>query len=206
MNWNDLGLVWRRQNLPLAAGADLASLTRAFETSSRKLARKLFWRDLREVAAGLLLIWFCARTLWHGGKAYWPFALALLLMLGLMAFFLRERIRARRMRPEPNTPVLAKLEGDIVELRHQRRLLINVATWYLAPCGVSWAIGLATLVINDPDYRLGRHHPIRLVCYIIGGLLLGWGIWALNRRAARKKIEPRIVELEKLRNDLLSSK
>ena len=28
----------------------------------------------------------------------------------------------------------AKLEADLAELRHQRRLLLNVWAWYLAPC------------------------------------------------------------------------
>ena len=34
--------------------------------------------------------------------------------------------------------------------------------------------------------------------------LVSWGVWALNRRAVRKQIEPRLRELEDLRQALLS--
>lgn len=204
MNWSDLESIWKCQELPAAENADLAALRQTFEVKRRKMAASLYWRDLREAIAGLSAAGFFSYAGWHQGKAYWPFSLAVLLILGVTTFFILERIRARRERLGSETPLLAKLEADIAELNHQRRLLLNIATWYLAPCIAAWAIVLVTVIVNKPP--AGLRQKLFLGCYVAFCAFLTWGIWALNRRAARKKIEPRIIELERLRNDLLSTK
>jgi hypothetical protein len=35
-------------------------------------------------------------------------------------------------------------------------------------------------------------------------MLMCWSVWALNRCAVRRQIEPRLAELEKLRQSLLA--
>jgi hypothetical protein len=53
-----------------------------------------------------------------------------------------------------------------------------------------------------------RQHPSALawiIAYVVIVLpLCFWGVWALNRRAVRRQIEPRLEELEKLRQSLLA--
>jgi hypothetical protein len=136
------------------------------------------------------------------GRAGWPIALAVVLMLGLTGFFIRERVRSRSHRLGVDAPLLAKLEAEIAELRHQRRLLLQVGRWYLAPCIAAAAIVAGTALI---------HAPIPLAPKLLAGtimlLLLAltyWGVWALNRCAVRKQIEPRLEELEKLHQSLIS--
>src|SRR5271169_890739 len=113
MNWSNLQTIWNRQELPTAENGDLATLRKTFEMKGRRTAATLFWRDISEVAAGLFAAGFFAYIGWREGKAYWPIALAVLLILGVVAFFVRERSRARRERIGPDAPLLAKLEGDI---------------------------------------------------------------------------------------------
>ena len=206
MNWSDLESIWHRQEPTTATEVDLSALKQTFEVKRRKLARSLLRRDLLEAGTGLYLVCSFTYKAWHGGKAYWPYGLAILLILGVTAFFILERMRARRMRLGPDAPLLAKLTADIDELLHQRRLLLNVAIWYIAPLMTAWAIVLATNFFNKPQLLDGRRHEVFWVSYIIFTALFTWGVWALNRRHARKKIEPRLIELEKLRAHLLSSK
>ncbi len=214
MNWNDYEAVWKRQELPVGAGADLPRLRETFETKRRRLAATLLVRDLLETSAGLFASGVFAYVWWHIGKEGWPIALAIILMLGLSGFFLRERLRAHRHRLGPDAPLLARLEAEIAGLRHQRHLLLNLWSWYLAPCAGAIVIFVATLVrlliTQAPPELFTKlwEHPIVVVGVILPVVavqfLVFWGVWALNRRAVRKGVEPRLAELEKLHRDLLA--
>src|SRR5208283_2917849 len=146
MNWNDYEAIWKRQELPVGAGADLATLRGAFEKKRRKLAATLFMRDILEAVAGVFASGVFAYSWWPVGREAWPMVFAIALILGISGFFVRERFRAHRLRLGPDVPLVAKVEADIAELRHQRHLLLNIWSWYLAPCGGAIAIGGATVV------------------------------------------------------------
>lgn len=208
MNWNDYEAAWKRQPAPLGLAADLTGLKSSFEVKRRKLAATLLIRDWLEVAAGLLVAAIIVFLWVHMGTRGWPLVFALGLILGLSAFFLRERLRVRRRRLGPATPLLAKVEADIAELRHQHRLLSNVGRWYLAPCAAAILIVTATALRMLPPGLLAKlwEHPVVLLWpalyFLVILPLCFWGIWAANRAAVRKNIEPRLVDLEKLRADL----
>jgi hypothetical protein len=215
MNWNDYEAIWKRQELPVGADADLAALKETFETKRRKMAKTLFARDVLEGSTGLLVSGFFGYVWWHVGKQGWPIALAIALILGVSGIFVRERLRARRLRLDADVPLLAKIEADIAELRHQRHLLLHLWSWYLAPLAVAVVITGATLVritiIKAPSGYLAAlwENPAALA-WIVGYFVVilpvcFLGAWKLNRSAVRKRIEPRLDELEKLHRDLLSS-
>jgi hypothetical protein len=207
MNWNDWEMIWKRQELPRGADADLAELRRTFEARSGKLARTLLVRNVSEAGAGL----FVAAVFASVGfrlKTAWPMALAVGLILAVTAFFIWEMIRARRGRLGAEAPLLAKLDADIAELRHQRRLLLSLRIWYLTPIAVAMLLVGAAVALNNPASVLLLKEPLilfSLMFYVLLCVLLFWGVWVLNRRAVRKQIDPRLQELEKLRNDLFVS-
>ncbi len=214
MNWNDYETAWKCQELPVAAPADLTGLKDTFESKRRKMAATLFARDLIEGSAGLFVSGVYARMWWLIGKDAWPLALAIALMLGVSVFFIRERIRTHCNRLGPQTPLLAKLTADITELHHQRNLLLNLWKWYLGP--ITGAMGIfvltmlriAVLRIRSETLAMLWRHPLvwgLLLFTLIAATALIWFVWKLNRRAVQKQIEPRLVELEKLRADLLSA-
>jgi hypothetical protein len=201
MNWNDVKATWAGQQLIPAPLADLKTLRQDFEAKQRRLARSLLWRDGREAAAGLLVAGTFAYIGWQMGNAGWPIALAVALMLGVTVFFIRERVRTRRERVGADAPFAVKLEAEIAELRRQRGLLLSVGTWYLAPCMGAAAIVAVTALI---------HAPIPLSAKLLAGVIMlltlaltCWGVWALNRWAVQRNIDPRLRELEDLRRYLL---
>jgi len=202
MNWSDYEGIWKRQELPVGADADVASVRETFETKRRKMAANLFLRDILEASAGVFVSIVLVFTWWQQKTVGWPIALAIILTLGVTGVFIKERIRTRRNRLGPDASMLAKLEADIAELRHQRRLLSNVWKWYLAPCAAAIAIVVATISYNRAPWQ---RDPVFLGCYGLFCVLLFWGVWALNRQAVRKQIEPRLAELEKLRRDILTT-
>jgi hypothetical protein len=202
MNWNDLKTAWDNQSLLAGPGADLATLQDGFESKRRRLARILFWRDVREAAAGLFVAGVFAYVGWQMGRVGWPIALAVVLMLGLTVFFVRERFRAHQQKVGADASLVAKLEAEIAELRRQRGLLLNVGTWYLTPCMGAAAIVAATTLIHAPK-PLAAKLAAGLIMLIFLALV-SWGVWALNRWAVRKQIDPRLEELEKVHQSLCS--
>ncbi len=215
MNFNDYESVWKRQDLPVGAGANLSALKETFETKRRKSAATLLARDLLEGLAGVLVSGVFAYVWWHIGREGWPMVFAIALVLGVSGFFARERLRVHRTRLGAEAPLLAKVEADIAELRHQRRLLLNVWSWYLLPLAAAIAIVCFTLarilMIQAPPgfFTALREHPAALLWivlyFVVVVPLCFWGVWAMNRRAVRKQLDPRIAELEKLHADLLST-
>jgi hypothetical protein len=199
-NWED---TWRKQEAPHEPVRDIEKLTAKFETQRRRQARALFRRDVIEASAGVFVAILFGHKGWQMGGKGWPIAITVAIALVLAGFFVRERFRARKQRLGPDAPILEKLQADIAELRHQKRLLLNIAYWYLAPIFLSMAIFGVTLAKYAPTPK--SRDPVFLTVYWTFVALLNWGIWAINRRAVRKKINPRIEELEKLRMKILTN-
>ena len=201
MNWNDYEALWKRQELPRGEAAELPDLYATFETRRRKLRGAIWGRDLAEAGAGVIVALAYVYYWWQVGRAGWPMAFALGLILGVTGFFVRERIRARRLRLGADATLRAKVEADIAELRHQCRLLRTVWAWYLAPCAGAIAIHLTVIIQRAPAWS-----PLRQPLVVLGfGAFFAaviWFAWVINRRALRRQLEPRLAELEKLRGDL----
>ena len=146
MNWNEMKGVWQGQSGPALAAARLAELEREFTARQRKFARMRFWRDVSEAAAGVLVAAVMASVGWRMGAAGWPIGLAVLAILGLSAFFVRERVRARRAEAAPGAALRERVEREYAELQRQHWLLSRVAGWYLGPSFLAGGIFGATVL------------------------------------------------------------
>lgn len=204
MNWNDYEAVWKRQELPLGVAADVVQLKAAFESKSRKLAATLMVRDLLEAGAGLFVSIVLGFLWWKLGATGWPIGLAMALILGISAVFVRQRYRSRKLRLGVDAPLLAKVEADLAELRQQHHLLRTLWWWYLGPVFAAILIVHFTLVFHSAPWTPQRD-PVFSAGFV-GFYAFCIGIaWFFNHRAGRKQLEPRIVELEKLRETLFAT-
>jgi cytochrome bd-type quinol oxidase subunit 2 len=204
MKFSDYEAAWKRQPLPRGADADLRELNQTFETTRRKMAATLLLRDWAELlACGIVVVAYVA--FWRqAGPDGWPMGIAILMIVSVAGMFIRERLRSRCNRLGADAPLLAKIAADLNELRHQRRLLLRVWLWYIAPCAVAILIHVTVIMRRAPQRDLVRH-PVSLlaIALVIGALC--WFVWIINRRAVQRHIEPRIAELEKLQRDQLSA-
>jgi hypothetical protein len=203
MNWDDLRKVWDQQILPEWTAPDLAQLEREFSTKQRKMTRMLFWRDIREAALGIFVAAIIARTGWKMGAQGWPVAFAVIMLLGLSAFFIRERVRARRAQPAYDAPLLVRLDAEIAEQRRQHHLLSHVVGWYLGPILSAGAIFGATILVRAPLPVMPRvaAGAMMIVILAVSG---GATVW-LNRRVVKRVVEPQLRELEAWRQNLITS-
>lgn len=202
MNWNDYEAAWKRQPLPRGADADLADLKQTFETKHRKMAASLLVRDGVELLACAVVLVAYVGYWRKVGAIGWPMGVAILLILVVAGMFIRERLRARRLRLGTDASLLAKVEADIAELRHQCRLIGNVWKWYLTPCAGAMAIHFWVIVRRAPAWSPVRE-PWTIAAAVFFMALAIWFAWLINRRALRRRMEPRLAELEKLRQELL---
>ena len=97
--------------------------------------------------------------------------------------------------------MIAKIEADLAELRHQRRLLLNVGKWYLTPCIAAAAVVACTALVHAPHSLSAKLLAGAIMLFLL--TLTCWGVWALNRWAVRKCLEPRLEELDRLHQSLL---
>ncbi len=202
MNWDDWEYVWKRQELPRGAEANVEELRRTFAGKSRKLAKALLVRDVMEASAGVVGCVAFGFIWWGLGWAGWPIGIAMLLIAGVTGFFVRERLRAQRSQLGSDAPLLVRLEAEIAKLRHQRQLFLGMWRWYLAPIAAAIVIVCLTIRHSRPVWDVARE-PWFLGSYFAFVAVLMWAVWKLNLRAVRLRVEPRLVELDKLRADLL---
>jgi hypothetical protein len=199
MNWNDYEAIWKRQPLPRGADADLTDLKQTFEAKRRRLAANLLIRDLVELlACGFMVVVYT--LYWKKvGPTGWPMAFAILMILVVAGAFIRERLRVRRSRLGADASLVARVEADLAELRHQRQLLLRVWVWYVAPCAIAMLIH-SNVILSQARQR----NPFAFAFVVVLTAAACWAAWAVNRQNVRRRIEPRIAELEKLHRDLLN--
>jgi len=203
MNFSDYEAIWKRQELPLGANADVGQLKENFAVKSRKLSATLLARDLLEAGAGAVVCLALAFIWRKLGSDGWPVGVAMVLVLGVSGVFVRERFRARRFRLNPDAPLLAKIVADLAELQHQRRLFQWMWAWYLGPLFVAILLGHVAFYLHAEPWEPQRD-PLITAGFLVFYLLLFGLAWVNNRQVIRRQLEPRIVELEKLHRDLLA--
>jgi hypothetical protein len=198
MNWTELERAWQ-DALPRyqAPTWDVGR----FEQQHRRLARTLARRDWLEAGVSFAVAAVFTAVLWPLGPKVGPAwgAVVILVVMGLV--FVRERRRARALRPDPGAPLRERIEAEIAELEHQRRLLGSVLWWYILPflavVGLLlWGVhaALPGPVTSEAWLRIGGFSA---VCLGLSGVI----VW-LNREAVRRSIEPQLRDLERLRADL----
>jgi hypothetical protein len=138
---------------------------------------------------------------WKEGPAAWPMAFGIVLILGVTGFFIRERFRVRRLRVRDDAPLLSRIEADLAEVRHQHHLLRTIWRWYLGPIAGAVLIAHFTLYFQKPDLQ---RDPVICAGFVVFYALCFWFAWWINHRAARKQLEPRLAELEKLHRDVVA--
>lgn len=185
MDWDRLGQQWREQ----APAGELVPLE-VLRERDRALWRKVWWRDLVEtVAAVLVAACFALAGAVAVAKGFWLVAASSLLLVAWAIYVPFRLRRARRLavEPAPGMPLLASLRGQREAMLAQARMLERVWAWYLGPP----AIGLAGFMLGI------RGATLYTLAYIGVMLVLYASIAWLNRYAARKQFREQASSLQR---------
>ncbi|GAB5558723.1 MAG: hypothetical protein SynsKO_03700 [Synoicihabitans sp.] len=194
MSFDELQTAWQHQRAALPKTEVNHDMLRDVQSQSRTFRRSVFWRDVREVLASLLVAAVFGNIGWQAareGAVSWPAYVAAATALGVGVFFLVDRgVMRRRAAPQGDT-LRAELKRAINEVEHQIWLLRNVAWWYLAPLALGPILMAVQITVYGP-----KAFPWWAEV-LIWTLLIGttwwfdkW-IWRLNQNAVRDQLQPR---------------
>ena len=170
------------------------SVTMTLEEIRRRAARferRIWWRNFREYAAGILLIvWILALLhVLHG----WDLLGPSLMLAGVIYVMIQLRRRGTARSFPAGTNTRSSIEFHRLELERQRDALRTIWSWYLLPLVPGVAAVFAVAAVK-------RGVNARLIGSIILGVLVFVGVWALNQCGARK-LDRKIQELHAMESD-----
>ena len=176
MNASELEQLWRTQRPFEPSSENIAQIAGSVSALDRKFRRRIWWRDLREIAAVIIL------AVWFGLSGQtWLRWLAVASVLFVASWFIRSRIIVRPAREIPS--VTERLQQMIRETETQIHLLRSVLWWYLLPC----AVALFVMVLDSPPRNFSSSQLLIFVGPVIPFFL---AIYWLNQWAVRKKLVP----------------
>jgi hypothetical protein len=188
MNASELEHLWQRQQGIEPSPENIAQIAGSLSALDRKFRRQIWWRDLREIAAVLIL------AVWFGLSGQtWLRWLAVASILFVAAWIIRSRIVVRPDREIPS--VIERLQQMIRETEMQINLLRSVLWWYLLPC----AVALFVMMLDSPPRNFRSSQRLISVGPLI---LLFLAIYWLNQWAVRKKLMPQRENLRHLLAEL----
>jgi hypothetical protein len=188
MNASELEHLWRKQPPFEPSPESIAQLAATVDTLDRKFQRKIWWRDLREIAAALVIAIFFGLV----GHT-WIRWIAVASVLFVVAWIFRSRIVVRPNRETPN--VAERLQQMIWETEVQIRMARSVLWWYLLPC----AVAMFAMVLDSPPRNF---NPVSFLSFCG---LVGVGVYWLNQSVVRKKLVPRCENLRHALGELSRS-
>lgn len=212
MSFDELQSAWQHQRASLPPTPTDPDALRRVQADSRMFSRRIFWRDVREVAASIVVAIVFGNIAWSAqseGSPAWPAWVAAVLPLGVAAFFIADRwISRRRATPQGDT-LLVEIERALQAVNHQISLLRNVAWWYLLPLMLSGVFLVLQIVLYAP---MEVPPVVALVVKIGVGLIalvpmfaFNVFIWKLNQKAVREDLQPRADGLAAQRQDWLEA-
>lgn len=191
MTLDELDTEWRAANEAAATSEQRERLIAATHRRVNRLWARIFRRDLRETIAAVFVALFFGRYV-IGTNLVVSMSAAWLVLWALKVIYKMHRARTIRMPAPPDAPVREFCRIELDRLSHQIRLLRSMLWWYIAPC----MIGVNAFFIGHTGFGIAS------VVYGVATLLLGWWLYALNRRAVAMELEPARTELANLLNQL----
>lgn len=197
MTFDELQKNWQDQPSGFRLSIDSGLLLKEVQRNKKSFASAIFWRDVREIGVSIPL--FIGFLYWGLAGNAWEMVLIAMGVLFIAVFMTVDRIAQKRKQPKRNETLAGCLESSLAEVEHQIWLLKNVLWWYLLPPGIG-AVALSLGVVVSTMRDLGGDLFAVLICSgIIGFFVLVFvGVYWLNKRAVRKELLPRKVELDEL--------
>jgi hypothetical protein len=181
---NGLASAWRNQPV---GGVEIS--LEQLRRRARKFGTRVLWRNLREYAAGLVVIGVFGYYVWRFPAPVVRLGCALVIAGVLFALHsLHKRGAAGAVPVE--MAFSSCLEFHRHQLERQRNLLSNVWTWYLLPFVPGMAVflfGLLLWTLEQPNAPAHTRGIMTAFCLTAAGCgLLFFGVGKLNQWAARK--------------------
>ncbi len=209
MTFDELQKTWQSQESSFRLTIDSDMLIREVKRNKEAFESCVFWRDFREVAVAVVMVGVFLHGAFNRAENMWivgSYVILAMTCLYVAAFFIVDHHLQRKKEPRHTDPLLACIESSLIQVNHQIGLLKNVFWWYLLPPGAG--IALFLFVVNWHLFKVLSAKLVLSECLVVTLIvvLVFWGVYLLNRRAVRKDLMPRKVELESLLKTLTNNR
>ncbi len=186
---------WRAETSRTRVMVDADLLRTEVERSQQGFQSTIFWRDVREVGASLIMIpiWL---VMGFSMSLPWTWYLTVPAFVFVAGFILADRNRHPQRPSGPGEPLLFYVKESLAQVEHQIWLLRNIFWWYLLPFCISIMAFFLQIAWNRSSDWWGfvlSAGALGLFLFVIYG-----GTYRLNQRAVRQQLEPRRQDLLKL--------
>lgn len=195
MNPEDFKQAWQTPSSQTRLTIDADLLLQEVRRNDRNFSDTIFWRDVREVGVGLVMIpiW-----LYMGVQMAlpWTWYLTVPGLVWIVVFLLVDRRRHRQPPAGPNESLRERVESSLAQVEHQIWLLRNICWWYLAPLFVPMLafFGQVGWTVRD-----GGWWTVLATFLMVGfASTVMAAVYRLNQHAVRSSLEPRRQELKTL--------
>lgn len=158
----------------------------------KKIDRTLFFRDAREIAAAVVVMVVFSYKSYTENILVSKMANALVAIWCIYVIYRLLDVRKYKQVSDLGSTLKMQLAQQKMYLQKQAHLLDTALTWYIAPPAV-----LGMISIIGRSYSGGfEWGKILLSLAII--LIISWGIYVLNRKAAKSAYQPLIENIDNI--------
>lgn len=184
----DLKKIWKKQQVIPEMDYSRTELMVLINNKMVSLENEIKSRDRREIIAIIIVIVFYG-IIFLTTQSIWKQAGSIIIILSGIFIWYKLKSTQRKIKdeePTPNQSMIEYLNHEMRSVLSQRKLLKNVAWWYLLPLETG-------LLLFTVGFELGITLKIIFMFVFI---LTGWGIWELNRHAVRHRLDPLLIEIK----------
>lgn len=197
MELNELKQVWKQQNIDSKMEYSQSELMLLINNKMLSLEKEIKSRDRLEIIACVVIVLFFGYILFTTQSLWKQIGSATLMLSGVfIAYKLKSAQITRPDEPSQYDHSMQEhLSWELQQVRRQKKLLKNVAWWYIAPIVVGllfFTIGFESGIITQ-------------VVYMAVVLAFSAFVWHLNQRTVQKKFDPLIKEITEARDSLNES-
>jgi|GEM_PF-545531 len=193
MKLDDLKSSWQEQVALPTEQENLDGLSEALsqlEKETIKLDKSVKRRDIAEISIAIFLIpLWCWKLLDPDGVMQ---AIGLIVLIMACIFVPYKLLKAKKIKVLKNNSVADFLVVEKQKIENQKQLLESVAWWYISP--IFLGIILVTAGANVDESGIPQIDQNMWVYYGFCVLLV-IGIYALNKRAAKKQFAPMLEKI-----------
>jgi CubicO group peptidase (beta-lactamase class C family) len=190
MNDDALKRLWQQKTFPVPSSLPDAEQIALMERKMKRFDKTIFRRDLLEVAACVLIVFWFGRELFKTQSRETALGCLVLICSGIFIACKLVISKRRMPRIDPSDSLEKATESEIRKVEVQIRLLRSVWWWYLLPIMVG--VNLCFAGMNS-SLMAG-------IAYAVAGLMLNIFLYWLNQRAVKRNLAPMKMELESLIN------
>ncbi len=190
MSDKEMKKIWQSANDGDRINLSLSQLLDSLKTKMKKIDRTLFFRDAREIVAAVLVAVFFACKAFTEDISVPKLANLLIAIWAVYVIYRLLDVRKYKKVSDLSASVKAQLTQQKMYLQKQAHLLDSALSWYIAPPAV---LGMLSIIGRSYGDVIDWGN-IGLSFFII--FLISWGIYALNKRAARKAYQPLIENID----------